>query len=441
MYVKFRIASAQIQKMFESDELPILSYCGKGDYNDGKDQYVVFTVMGLEFFPATHVSPKKTNYLPVLFINEGLQNNVLPQSMDDFFLSASGLNCFGVIGIIVLFRDGSIHSVIAHYKDGSEKPVDSWAVIGSDISIHTSRDEHRVDETQQRTLQTFGEGTTKLLRSMRIGVVGVSGTGSPMIEMLYRTGVGNLLLIDPDKIELKNINRILNSGTKDAKKKLYKVDVIKHAIKGYGFTTSIEALAINLFSRHAVKALSVCDVIFGCTDTADSRALLNNLSEFYCVPYIDVGVQLDADGQGGIRSICAAINYISPAGQTLRNRGTITDKEIMGATLYRTSPNMYEQQEREHYIVGAKVDSPAVLCVNMAASSFAFLDFMSRIHEIRSEDNSRFERTYIDYTNMRLLFDQEEPSFQAFRNIGRGDVEPLLNNTELSTSENEVING
>ena len=226
------------------------------------------------------------------------------------------------------------------------------------------------------------------------------------------------------------------------KKHLYKVDVIKRAIESYGFTTSIEALAINLFSRQAVKALSVCDVIFGCTDTADSRALLNSLSQFYCVPYIDVGVQLDADGQGGIKNICAAINYISPAGQTLQKRGTITDKEIMGATLYRTSPSMYEQQECEHYIVGAKVDSPAVLCVNMAASSFAFLDFMSRIHEIRSEDNSKFERTYIDYTNMRLLHDQEEPvSFQALRNIGRGDVEPLLNSTELSISENEAING
>ena len=220
MYVKFRIASAQIEKMLEQDELPLVSYCGKGDYNDGKDQYLVFTVMGLEFIPAANISLKKSNHVPVLFINEGLQNNVLPQSMDDFFLSGSGINRFGVIGISILIKDGWIHSVIAHYKDGSKKPVDSWAVIGSDISMHTSCDEHRVDETQQRTIQAFGEGTIKLLSSMKIGVVGVSGTGSPMVEMLYRTGVGKLVLIDPDKLELKNINRILNSSTKNAKKTL-----------------------------------------------------------------------------------------------------------------------------------------------------------------------------------------------------------------------------
>ena len=37
-----------------------------------------------------------------------------------------------------------------------------------------------------------------------------------MVEQLARLGIGRLVLIDPDLIEEKNLNRILNSGKEDA---------------------------------------------------------------------------------------------------------------------------------------------------------------------------------------------------------------------------------
>lgn len=47
-------------------------------------------------------------------------------------------------------------------------------------------------------------------------VVGVSGTGSLVTELLARKGIGHLILIDFDTIERKNLNRIVNSTAADA---------------------------------------------------------------------------------------------------------------------------------------------------------------------------------------------------------------------------------
>jgi hypothetical protein len=47
-----------------------------------------------------------------------------------------------------------------------------------------------IPEYKMRTAQTFGKGTTEKLSSLSIGVVGVSGTGIPVVEQLHRLSVG-----------------------------------------------------------------------------------------------------------------------------------------------------------------------------------------------------------------------------------------------------------
>lgn len=83
-----------------------------------------------------------------------------------------------------------------------------------------------------RTRQAFGDGTTQLMKSLCVGVAGCSGTGSWVIEMLARVGVGRLALVDPDRVERKNLNRIVNSTLESAQRAEYKVDVLARAVAG-----------------------------------------------------------------------------------------------------------------------------------------------------------------------------------------------------------------
>ena len=57
---------------------------------------------------------------------------------------------------------------------------------------------------------------------MTVGVVGCSGTGNPVIEQLMRLGVGKLVVIDPDTVEFKNLDRILYTTVEDAKSSIPK---------------------------------------------------------------------------------------------------------------------------------------------------------------------------------------------------------------------------
>jgi tRNA A37 threonylcarbamoyladenosine dehydratase len=68
-----------------------------------------------------------------------------------------------------------------------------------------------IPEYKIRTAQTFGKGTTEKLSSLSIGVVGVSGTGIPVVEQLHRLSVGELVLVDGARVEEKNVGRIYNS--------------------------------------------------------------------------------------------------------------------------------------------------------------------------------------------------------------------------------------
>ena len=72
------------------------------------------------------------------------------------------------------------------------------------------------------------KGIKKLLRS-KVIVFGVGGVGSFVVEALARAGVGYLVLVDPDMIEVTNINRQLPALFSTVGK--YKVDVLKDRIR------------------------------------------------------------------------------------------------------------------------------------------------------------------------------------------------------------------
>lgn len=67
----------------------------------------------------------------------------------------------------------------------------------------------------ERTRRLVGDGAARCLASASVLVVGVGGVGGYAAEMLARTGVGHLTLVDSDCVAESNINRqlIATSGT------------------------------------------------------------------------------------------------------------------------------------------------------------------------------------------------------------------------------------
>jgi hypothetical protein len=334
----------------------------------------------------------------------------------------------------VMLPSGEIFGRIVK-ADGEFEPLATIAVAGDDLHFWHSDDVYKeaVPEFARRHAQAFGAGTFNVLRRLSIAVVGCSGTGSPVIEMLARLGVGRIVIIDPDIVEEKNLNRILNATIEDARRGEFKVDVLARAVKQMGTGTEVVPTARNLYDAETVKAVAECDVLFGCMDSVDGRHLLNKLAVFYSIPYFDIGVKLVADGEGGVEQICGTVHYLQPDLSSLFSRGTYTLEQFEAASLKRANPQEYEKQRKEKYIVGVQEDRPAVISVNTQFASVAVNELLARIHRFRDDDNGKFAATRISLTQAQPYHEPEsEPCRMFARHAGRGDVSPLLEIPELS---------
>ncbi len=308
-------------------------------------------------------------------------------------------------------------------------------VVGDEIVSYedTPKRVSPSDEAFLRTLQAFGGGTVATLTKMRIGVVGCSGTGSWVIEMLSRLGVGELVLVDPDAVERKNLNRIVNSTAADAKAGRPKVHLFTRAVRRLGLGTKAIPFHADVLQRHVVGALADCDFLFGCVDSADGRDALNRIATFYTIPYLDVGVLLQADGKGNVSQVCAAVHYLLPGGSSLLSRRVITPEQVRAESLRRRSPDQYEALRKEGYIHGVGVDSPAVISINGFAASHAVNEMLARIHPFRRDSNSEFRHQTFSLTDGAWLRIDDGPACPYLsKRVGRGDVRPMLDNSELA---------
>ena len=84
-----------------------------------------------------------------------------------------------------------------------------------------------------------------------------------------------------DRMEGRNVNRILNSTMRDVRDKRFKVDVLGDAVERTELGTEVIRLPKNLWNPDVIRAVAQCDVVFGCMDTVDGRYLLNALSSYY----------------------------------------------------------------------------------------------------------------------------------------------------------------
>jgi hypothetical protein len=321
------------------------------------------------------------------------------------------------------------------FSDLHSEQIDEVTIAGDYIKSfqnQTFKEEH---DFALRTIQAFGEYTFSKLRQMSVGVVGCSGTGSPVIEQLVRLGVGKLVLVDPDKVEAKNLNRILNTTKADADAQRPKVKVLEEAIKRIDIGTEVIPFEQNLYEDiNALKSLVECDIIFGCMDSVDGRYLLNQLCTFYLIPYFDLGVKLEADGKGGIAKICGSVHYIQPGKSSLITRGLYTVEDLKAASQLRKNPEEYENLLKSAYIKNINVSSPAVISVNMSIASHAVNEFLNRIHSYKGEDSANYALSTIDITEgyiVNVNEDEFEVDLYLKKKLGRGDLVPYIEMPEL----------
>ena len=68
-----------------------------------------------------------------------------------------------------------------------------------------------MDEQFQREIMLIGKENLEKLKKSKVIIYGIGGVGSFVCEALARAGIGNLILVDYDKIETTNLNRQIHA--------------------------------------------------------------------------------------------------------------------------------------------------------------------------------------------------------------------------------------
>lgn len=106
---------------------------------------------------------------------------------------------------------------------------------------------------------------------MKIGIAGIGGIGSNAAEMLVRTGVRHLKIVDFDKIELSNLNRQFYFKDQVSE---YKIDALENNLKYIVPNIVIEKEILRLNEENLYNTFKDCSIIVEGFDNPEYKRIL-----------------------------------------------------------------------------------------------------------------------------------------------------------------------
>jgi hypothetical protein len=185
----------------------------------------------------------------------------------------------GVFGSLVLGRD----SVAGRTWSGdtvNAEPLDELVIIGESVqsvSLRGVAPTPQAPDTEifDRALAITGAGALADLSRMRVGVVGLGGTGSLMVELLLRAGVGEIVGFDFDVAEESNLNRVLHLREIDARSRRLKIERLMEVVGEAGLPSRLTAApGGDVRNAETASYLAGCDLIVGCVDRDWPRLIM-----------------------------------------------------------------------------------------------------------------------------------------------------------------------
>ena len=143
-------------------------------------------------------------------------------------------------------------------------------------------------------LPEVGKVGQERLKNARVLVIGAGGLGSPVLLYLASAGVGTIGVVDPDTVDLSNLQRqvVHDSTTVNAAK----VNSAKNRILSINPKCNVRTFETALDSTNAIDILKQFDLVIDGTDNFQARYLLADASEIVGIPFV-YGAIFRFDGQ------------------------------------------------------------------------------------------------------------------------------------------------
>ena len=127
---------------------------------------------------------------------------------------------------------------------------------------------------KQIILKKVGVHGQKEIKKSKILIIGMGGLGCPLLTYLAASGVGHIGIVDPDKVELSNLNRQILFNNSDLNK--YKVLQAKKKIIQIYKNIKIKTIKSKVNSKNIRSILKNYEIICDGTDNYETRYLIND---------------------------------------------------------------------------------------------------------------------------------------------------------------------
>lgn len=130
------------------------------------------------------------------------------------------------------------------------------------------------DEWNDALVNRHGKVLWEKFSAAVVAVCGLGGLGSNIATSLARAGIGKLILIDFDKVDITNLHRQQYKVSQIGK---FKTEALNENLKEIAPYLEIETHTVRIDENNAIARLKSADVICEAFDSAECKALLTDV--------------------------------------------------------------------------------------------------------------------------------------------------------------------
>ena len=180
---------------------------------------------------------------------------------------------------------------------------------------------------RQTVLPEIGIEGQKKLHNATVALVGMGGLGCPVSQSLIASGIGKLIIIDGDKVELSNLHRQPLYGVEDIGQ--LKVQVAKKKLMQLNESAIVEPIEEFLDEKNGINFLSDAEIIIDATDNIQTRQLIDRLSKKLEVPMVYGGLYR-YEGQVAVLNANGSPGYVDLFPEPTSSGDACADAGVLG---------------------------------------------------------------------------------------------------------------
>jgi molybdopterin/thiamine biosynthesis adenylyltransferase len=150
----------------------------------------------------------------------------------------------------------------------------------------TEREPEADRYSRQARFAGVGQAGQERLRAGSAVVIGCGALGAASLDLLARAGVGHLVAVDRDLVELSNLQRQLLYDESDAAAGLPKAIAAAQALARINSEVEVRPVVADVVPANVERLVAGADVVLDGTDNLETRYLLNDACVKLGIPWI-----------------------------------------------------------------------------------------------------------------------------------------------------------